>query len=193
MGAGKSECSRILSEEGYRVIDGDSEAKKVMMADPDIRRRIAETFGAETVDENGIDFRKLGAVAFSTPERLRELDTIVHPPLLRHLHGMVHEQDTTLIALDAALIPLWRIEAWFDLLLWVTTSFEIRLQRLKAARPDLAEAAIVRRMQRQEQEFSVPPETNWRYLDNSGDLLLLGMRIRSLLAELQRPDIAVVD
>ena len=193
MGAGKSECSRILSNEGYRVIDGDGEAKKVMMSDRTIRRKIAETFGAETVDENGINFRILGAVVFSTPERLRALNTIVHPVLLRHLHRLVHQQDTSLIALDAALIPLWQIEEWFDLLLWVTTSFETRLRRLKVARPDLDESSIIRRMQQQEREFSAPPETIWRHIDNSGDLPSLGKRIRSLLAAPQHPEVAVVD
>ncbi|MBN1758891.1 MAG: dephospho-CoA kinase [Chitinispirillaceae bacterium] len=183
MGAGKSECSRILAGEGFTVIDVDTEAKKVMAENSLVREALRHEFG-NAVDNRNIDFRILGSIVFNNDEKLRRLNGIVHPVVLRRIERLLSRwKGQTCIVVDAALIPMWSIDRWFDLLLWIHAPSEIRCARLAAKWPELSEVEIRRRMEMQERQFSPPSGAAWRHLDNSGDRSSLQESIRSCLQE----------
>lgn len=47
IGSGKSYVARMLSQKGFAVYDTDSEAKRLMISDTDIRRGLIELLGPE--------------------------------------------------------------------------------------------------------------------------------------------------
>ena len=56
IGSGKSYVARMLSQKGFAVYDTDSEAKRLMLSDADIRRELIELLGPEVYSgENSIN------------------------------------------------------------------------------------------------------------------------------------------
>ena len=169
MGAGKSTCSRFLSEAcgGARIIDADAEAKLLMQGDAAIKRELVETFGAAVIPRNDIAFPVLGVMAFRSAENLWALNRIVHPALINRLKERVFANSDSCIICDAALIPLWHIEKWFDILIWVRASFEKRYGRLKT-KIKLPTAQLIARMELQQALFDEPDQMPWNIIVNHG-------------------------
>ncbi len=80
--SGKSTVSKILSEMGIRVVDADLIAREVMDS-KDVVDKIVEEFGEEILNKNGkLDRTKLREIAFSSKERVKLLNSIVHPSVI---------------------------------------------------------------------------------------------------------------
>ena len=78
IGAGKSVVCRVLRTMGYPVFDCDSEAKALMDADCDIKRRIAIEIDESAVCCGNIDRRRLAEIVFADVAKLEILNSIVH-------------------------------------------------------------------------------------------------------------------
>ena len=131
MGAGKSACAARLSERlGLRVIDADAEAKMLMKNDKNIKRKLLRAFGPSIVKDGVLSFTSLSKRVFSSVREMRQLNAIVHPPLLDKIHTLLFSPGQSAI-LDAALIPLWDIEGWFGRCLWVEAPASLRSRRLR--------------------------------------------------------------
>ena len=175
MGAGKSTCMQFLTNENTVLIDADHHAKWLMENDRIIKDLIFTQFGKNVKENNTINFKELGKIAFSSLTELKKLNKIVHPPLIAHLKDLVLKQglDTTIkkIVLDAALIPLWSIECWFDELLWIESSHEIRFNRLaKKSKGQIGLDELEHRMKLQEALFDSPDKNKWTIVQNDADV-----------------------
>jgi dephospho-CoA kinase len=178
MGAGKSTCARLMAgheagalagaKTSVLVIDADLEAKLMMNEDEPIRRQLAATFGPSVVDENSVGFGQLGKAAFASVQAMHMLNSIVHPALVKRLHDLVFA-GPDLCILDAALIPMWGIETWFDRCLWVTAPPSIRKARIMA-KTCLAPEQIALRMSIQETLVHLPDGPMWTMVSNEGSL-----------------------
>jgi dephospho-CoA kinase len=165
MGAGKSTAAQMLCGASRRLIDADIEAKQLMQLDSSIQQRLADEFGATVIEANTISFSLLGRRAFASSESIERLNRIVHPPLLRRLRELIDAEACTECVLDAALIPLWHIETWFDRLLWITAPQGVRLQRL-VQKSILCKEDAQRRMQIQQTMFAEPVLPPWHIINN---------------------------
>lgn len=175
MGAGKSTCIHLLSKENTILIDADSQAKWLMENDLSIKNALFMQFGDVIKENDAIDFKKLGEIVFSSLVDLQKLNKIVHPPLVAHLNSLIvkktYDNNIQQIILDAALIPLWQIENWFDCLLWIESPHKIRLSRLvKKYLGKIGIDELERRMKLQEALFTPPDIYNWSFIRNSGEI-----------------------
>lgn len=83
IGSGKSVVCSILSERGFPVYDSDTEAKGLYSKDRSLLRAVEQAFGCSlTLSDGSLDRSKLAGIAFSSPDRLRILEGIVHPAVL---------------------------------------------------------------------------------------------------------------
>jgi dephospho-CoA kinase len=181
MGAGKSTCARHLAGSRARIIDADREAKILMTGDASIRRQLATSFGVPVTGSASLDFDALGKAAFSSVQSMRMLNGIVHPALVKRLRDRIDEQSGPCI-LDAALIPLWGIEAWFDRCLWVTAEPHIRSHRVQQ-KTGISQDTIALRMSIQEALVNVPSGPRWMQIGNNGSFLDLEEQLNGLGAE----------
>lgn len=182
MGSGKTTAARLLCRDGAVVIDADLEAKQLMTTDRSVLGKLQRAFGQKVLDADGLSFSALGKRAFSSRENLLRLNAIVHPPLLERLrHRLDRAGSGERIILDAALLPLWSVEPWFDACIWIEAPRGLRLRRVLSARPDLDEATVLNRMSLQEEIMRPPAVPPWKNVKNEETPLRLG---RALTPEL---------
>jgi dephospho-CoA kinase len=81
IGCGKTTVGDILLARGaLERIDADALVHELQAVGTDVTREIAGAFGKDVLGVDGsVDRRKLGRIAFAEPEKLRLLESIVHP------------------------------------------------------------------------------------------------------------------
>jgi dephospho-CoA kinase len=77
--SGKSTAARLLQTLGGRVIDTDAIARQLTAAQGAALPAIAERFGAELVNDQGLDRAALRERVFRHPELRRSLEGLLHP------------------------------------------------------------------------------------------------------------------
>ena len=84
IGAGKSTVCGLLSGRGIPVYDADSAAKRLYAKDDTLLDSIEEAFGCSIrLPDGSLDRDKLSGIAFSSPDKLKTLEGIVHPAVLK--------------------------------------------------------------------------------------------------------------
>jgi dephospho-CoA kinase len=88
---GKSTVLAMLTSLGAQAIDADAVTHRVQLPGTPVYEQIVAAFGQEILLAPGgpIDRRRLGAVVFSDPARLRQLEQIVHPAVRLELRAFL--------------------------------------------------------------------------------------------------------
>ncbi len=186
MGSGKSTCAKFFADAGAMLINADLEAKVLMENEPGILQELKAEFGDSILENGKISYSRLGSIVFSSVEPLLKLNSITHPPLLKKLKRLLSNEDYPIIVLDAALIPLWNIDSWFDFRIWVEATRKIRMDRILKKKPVIQEEQLLKRMDIQESTFSQPSPQGWSYFSNEGSIELLGQKVFSFLQQINR-------
>src|SRR3990172_4987696 len=107
--AGKSEVARLLHARGAFLVDADRVAQETYAPGGPAYDAVVRAFGPEVVSPDGaIDRRRLGALVFADPARLKQLTDIVWPPTTESLAAIVQKQaaaGTGVLVLEAAVLP----------------------------------------------------------------------------------------
>jgi dephospho-CoA kinase len=102
---GKSTVSRILSERGYEVLDSDKIVHELYNRGSIIHTKLVEKFGAEILDYKGeIDRRKLVKIVFSSEDKRRIINGIVHKAVIEELNNRVEICSENQVFLDIPLV-----------------------------------------------------------------------------------------
>ena len=169
MGAGKSTLTHFLADGSGVIINADIEAKRMMNKRDDLKVALAKAFGDAVISDGAVSFELLGQKAFVSADSLATLNAIIHPPLLELLHKQMSDVNADIVIVDAALISYWKIEHWFNELIWVKAPTDLRLQRL-GKRYALPVAEIERRMRMQTDLFAEPKGLPWTIISNAGEV-----------------------
>lgn len=147
---GKSTILDYVASKGAFVIDADKLAHQAMAPDGTAYQSIVELFGKEILHPDGtINRRALGKIVFSDPEKLGQLEQVVHPAVFDLARQQMSGTSSTVIVLEAVKL----LEAGLLVTLchevWVVASApEVQLQRLRDSRGmDEADARLRMRMQ----------------------------------------------
>lgn len=134
IGAGKSVISRILRTLGYEVFDCDIEARRLMDADPEIKRRLKEEISPETVTDNGtIDRRRLSEIVFADKSMLEKLNAIVHASVRDEIdRWRSHPERTNRLFVETAILYESGLDRMVDDVWCVTAPEDIRIARVIA-------------------------------------------------------------
>lgn len=133
--SGKSTVARMLAEKGALLIDLDELAHEAEMPGGEAWAGIVSHFGEEILlADRMIDRRKLGEIVFSDPEKLKLLNSLVHPAVLGEWNRRLrHIRETSPWAIVVSAVPLL-IEAGMtgmvDLVMLVYLSQEKQIARL---------------------------------------------------------------
>ena len=94
IGCGKSQVARWLADLGAAVIDADDVARTVTAPGEPAHDAVVRQFGpAVTTPDGTLDRAALARVVFADPDRLRELEAIVHPAVRPRILAAVEGAD----------------------------------------------------------------------------------------------------
>lgn len=137
--SGKSSCTAYLIREGYRVLDGDKLAHRLMAPGQAAFGALVESFGPGILDNDGfLDRGKLGDLVFQNPQALAKLNALTHPLIYRELEreAVLAEEEGVKDGLLFFDLPLL-FETWdrakalaFDSIWLVVAPEEVRIRRM---------------------------------------------------------------
>lgn len=105
IGSGKTLVCRIFKALGIPVFDADTEAKRLMNADPALVRAISDEFGAQAYSSDGLLNRAyLAQHVFSDEAALKRLNALVHPVVIQAGEEWVSMQRASYTIKEAALL-----------------------------------------------------------------------------------------
>ncbi len=167
---GKSTAAALLTLSGFRIIDADKIAHRVLESS---HAEIAKLFGGEYIVDGKVDRKKLGALVFANRQKRLELEAIVHPKIKAEIEQQAKKQESfgKPYLID---IPLFfEREGAYDIekVIVVYAPKEIQLQRLMS-RDALSEEEALLRINAQ-LPIEQKREKATFVIDNSKDLLHL--------------------
>jgi len=135
IGCGKSTVARMLADKGAHVIDFDVLAHRVQDPDQAAWRAIVDRFGEGVLNaDRSIDRARLGSVVLADPEKLRQLNDIVHPIVLAEWRQALAEIEKrhpeAIVLSDIPLLIEAGVEDLFDLVVLVYASPEDQIRRI---------------------------------------------------------------
>jgi dephospho-CoA kinase len=187
--SGKSTVAGFLEALGAKVIDADRVGHELFRTSDSVRQQVVARFGPEILRPGGeIDRERLGSIVFADPQRLSELDSIVHPSLIARLEQLAEElrarHPRAVILVDAALIYEADAVDRFARILVAWCRPEQQIERLMA-KSGLSRQDALRRLASQ-----IPAEEKRRradyVIDCSGSLEETRAQVEALYPELER-------
>jgi dephospho-CoA kinase len=187
--SGKSTVAAFLEALGAKVIDADRVGHELLHSSSPIYSQVVARFGREVLNPGGeIDRGRLGAVVFSSPEKLSELTSMMHPTLIARLENRVEElrshHPRAVILVDAALIYEAGVADRFAKILAAWCRPEQQIERL-VAKTGLSRQEAVQRLASQ-----IAPEEKRRradyVIDCSGSLEETRAQAEALYPEIKR-------
>lgn len=148
IGSGKSTIAKYFESKGIPVYIADIEAKKILDSNLVIGK-VVDAFGMDVLEDEKINRTKLSAVVFNNPEKLKQLNAIIHPQVKIHFLDWVKKHENFPIVIKEAAI-LFESGSYKDCdkIILVTAPKEIRIQRVMQ-RDNVTKEAVEARMANQ--------------------------------------------
>lgn len=140
---GKSLVGEMLKGNGMPVCEADTIGHTVLLQDELVKAALIGEFGGGIVGPDGqIDRTLLGQEAFADPEKLKTLNRLTHPAILKRLDSWLAEQGSA-SAWATAIVPLLYeagLEKRWDVVICVGAPEADQLRRLTERGVSLEEA-----------------------------------------------------
>lgn len=133
IGSGKTSASKILKKKGITVIDLDALAKKAI-ALKEVQEDIAGRLGKEYIKDGNPVVDKLKEVVFMNKEKLRILESIIHPRVREDMWKEINktkEMGADLAVVDGPLLYETDLHKSLDKIVVVSTETEKIKDRLR--------------------------------------------------------------
>ena len=130
---GKSTVARILASLGAYVINADKIGHNILDKNKDAYNAVINEFGESIVKENGkINRKKLGKIVFSDKNKLKKLENITHPYIIKEIEKETKEKvkEYKHLVLDVPLLFETGLENIVDVSWVVVCSYEKQIERI---------------------------------------------------------------
>ena len=183
--SGKSTVARFLEALGAKVIDADRVGHELLQSSNPIHHKVVSHFGQEILEPGGeIDRGRLGSIVFTDPQKLSDLNSILHPSLIARVGELTEElrsrHPRAVILVDAALIYEAGIADCFAKILVAWCRPEQQIERLMA-KTGLSREDALRRRASQEKRRRAD-----YVIDCSGSLEETQAQVEALYPEIKR-------
>lgn len=148
IGTGKTYLSKHFVQMGVPVFYADDEAKK-LYRDPLFVQQLRHLFGEGIFTDNQLDFKKMAALVFNHPDRLEQLNKLVHPAVMRMFDEWAERQSSKAVIMESAIIFEGGLTPYFDKIIVADAPLELRIRRILARNPELTRDEVLLRMSRQ--------------------------------------------
>lgn len=130
IGSGKSTVANYIASKGIPVYIADKEAKKIMERD-DVKQKIQNLFTESILNsDNSLNRKKIAEFVFNNPDKLKELNAIVHPEVQLHFKNWLKEhKNYPFIIKEVAILFETGGNKQCDKVILITAPEELRIER----------------------------------------------------------------
>jgi len=187
MGSGKSTVCRIFDTLQIPVYYADDRARHLMEENPELRKKIADAFGADVYDGKILQRKVLAEKVFNYPQELEKLNALVHPAVRADAENwMQKHRDYPYVIKEAALLFESGSYRDLDFIITVTAPVELRIQRI-LARDGISREEVEARINRQWPEEEKVKRSRWVIVNDEKNLLIPQVSdIHQILLELDK-------
>ena len=179
-GAGKTTLLDLIRSKGGLILDCDKIYHQLLRTDTAMLAALENRFPG-AFRAGSLDRKALGAIVFSDPEALRELNAITHSAVKREVLRQL-EHRPALAAIDAIALFEGGLGELCDVTVAVTAPEEIRIRRLMA-RDGISEAYARSRVAAQHEEDWFRQRCQ-RVLSNDADLDAFATKCLAFLSDI---------
>lgn len=131
IGSGKTIVCSVFKKLGIPVFYADMEAKRLMDTNPLIKEELVKYFGNQIYnDENKLIRTKFASLIFNDSKALSFVNSVIHPAVRNEFARWATEQNSPYVIQEAAIIVETGQATFFDKIIAVHASQEIRVQRV---------------------------------------------------------------
>ena len=128
-GSGKSTVAKILEKKGAKVIKVDEIGHEVL-ENEEVKMELLKVFGEEIFENERVNRKMLGNIVFSSEERLRELEKILHPRMVEKVRKIIEKLDGVVV-LEAAILKRMKLDSLCDHIITVVADEEKIFERMR--------------------------------------------------------------
>lgn len=148
IGSGKSTVLELFKILGVKTYSADESAKKLVNTDPNLINLIKSSFGNNIYDKGLLNTRKLSKIVFEDTEKLKLLNSIIHPAVARDFKLFLNSINEDYIVKEAAIIFETKSENNYDKIIFIQSPLEIRIERV-IMRDNISREEVVKRINNQ--------------------------------------------
>jgi len=176
--SGKNVVASSFAKQGCMVIDVDQLGHPVLDQNQAL---LVETFGSEIMKGGKIDRKALGALVFADPEKLKALEAITHPAMIKECKRLIEKAEKEgkeALLINAALLYRMQLYMLCDHVVLVKASLFCRLLRSKKRENITLKKFLAReRLQQDIREDVFPPSLPVFILRNGSDIALIHRQV----------------
>jgi dephospho-CoA kinase len=130
IGSGKTTLVNYMESLGIPVFIADEEAKKAMQS-PHVLEEVKTSFGNSIFENGQLNRQQLASIVFSNPDKLKELNSIIHPEVKRLFAIWLNQHKTVpFVIYEAAILFESGSYQNCDYIITVTAPLEDRIIRV---------------------------------------------------------------
>ena len=148
IGSGKSTVLELFKILGVKTYSADESAKKLVNTDPNLINLIKSSFGDNIYDKGLLNTRKLSKIVFEDTEKLKLLNSIIHPAVARDFKLFLNSINEDYIVKEAAIIFETKSENNYDKIIFIQSPLEIRIERV-IMRDNISREEVMKRINNQ--------------------------------------------
>jgi dephospho-CoA kinase len=174
IGSGKSTVCALFAKLGVPIYDADSRARWLMENKPPLIEAIKNTFGkAVYSDENRLDRALLAKLVFEDAEKLKWLNSLVHPQVGIDTAEWFRATEGHLYRIkEAALLYESGLYKELDKIIVVSAPLEIRLQRTLKRDPHRSKEAVLAIIAKQMPETEKLHKADYVIVNDENQMLI---------------------
>ena len=148
IGSGKSTVCHLFKCLEIPVFNADEAGRRALAEDADVIKRVATLFGEEIILNGKPDRKKIAEIVFNNPEKLAQLNSIIHPAVRKNFGIWSAEQQAPYGVYEAAILFETGLYKQLDKTILVIAPEQLRISRV-TQRDGMDEATIRVRMKNQ--------------------------------------------
>ncbi|MFQ6067100.1 MAG: RdgB/HAM1 family non-canonical purine NTP pyrophosphatase [bacterium] len=131
IGCGKTTVARLFEDLGAEVVEADRIGHQLLKKEK-IKKRVTSIFTEQVLDrKRNVSRKKLRNLVFKDKKKLEQLNSILHPLMVKEMKKKIKESRANVTIIDAAVLLEAGWDSLVDKILVVTTPYHTRLKRIK--------------------------------------------------------------
>ena len=184
IGSGKSTAAKFFEELGIPVYNSDTRAKTIQNENSEVKVKIIAAFGEEAYNENGLNKPYLSKQVFQNNEKLKLLNSIVHPSVFQDFEDWKKAQKSDIVMKEAAILIESGSYKDCDVVISVVVDVETRIART-IERDSLSREEILARINNQISDEERIAKSDF-IIDNNGDLAHLKNEVEQMFIKIKK-------